>query len=71
MDRSQRVGGYELWWVVVVAEVSDRRDAGAACQVYLKLKWKQRYLHNRTKNSVLITQSSRFKDLLKAIEKLL
>ncbi|HYO89080.1 MAG TPA: 3D-(3,5/4)-trihydroxycyclohexane-1,2-dione acylhydrolase (decyclizing) [Candidatus Limnocylindrales bacterium] len=41
-DRSQRVGGYESWWDVAVAEVSDNPAVQAARAVYIEAKQKER-----------------------------
>lgn len=42
-DRSQRVGGYESWWDVAVAEVSDKPDVRQARKEYEAAKKKERY----------------------------
>jgi 3D-(3,5/4)-trihydroxycyclohexane-1,2-dione acylhydrolase (decyclizing) len=42
-DRSQRVGGYESWWDVAVAEVSDNPAVQAAREDYEEKKKKERY----------------------------
>jgi 3D-(3,5/4)-trihydroxycyclohexane-1,2-dione acylhydrolase (decyclizing) len=42
-DRRQRVGGYESWWDVAVAEVSDNPDVQAARQAYEDAKTNERY----------------------------
>jgi 3D-(3,5/4)-trihydroxycyclohexane-1,2-dione acylhydrolase (decyclizing) len=42
-DRSQRVGGYESWWDVAVAEVSDNPAVQAAREAYVTAKQKERY----------------------------
>lgn len=42
-DRSQRVGGYESWWDVAVAEVSANPDVQAARQQYEDAKKNERY----------------------------
>jgi len=42
-DRSQRVGGYESWWDVAVAEVSTNPEVEASRQQYEQAKRKQRY----------------------------
>ena len=42
-DRSQRVGGYESWWDVAVAEVSDNPEVEAARQQYEEAKRNERY----------------------------
>lgn len=43
-DRSQRVGGYESWWDVAIAEVSANPDVEASRQQYEQAKRKQRHL---------------------------
>ncbi len=43
VDRRQRVGGYESWWDVAVAEVSDNPDVQRARQAYEAAKRKERY----------------------------
>jgi len=43
-DRSQRVGGYESWWDVAVAEVSDNPDVQQARQDYEEAKKRERHL---------------------------
>jgi 3D-(3,5/4)-trihydroxycyclohexane-1,2-dione acylhydrolase (decyclizing) len=42
-DRSQRVGGYESWWDVAVAEVSDNPDVQQARKDYEEAKKKERH----------------------------
>ena len=42
-DREQRVGGYESWWDVPVAETSDMESVRAAYQNYTDSKKKERY----------------------------
>lgn len=42
-DREQRVGGYESWWDVAIAEVSDNPDVQAAYAQYRDKKQKERY----------------------------
>ncbi len=42
-DRSQRVSGYESWWDVAVAEVSDNPAVQEARQAYEDARQKQRY----------------------------
>ncbi|MBL8146541.1 MAG: 3D-(3,5/4)-trihydroxycyclohexane-1,2-dione acylhydrolase (decyclizing) [Anaerolineae bacterium] len=42
-DRSQRVGGYESWWDVAVAEVSDQPAVQAARAKYVEEKKKERW----------------------------
>jgi len=42
-DRSQRVGGYESWWDVAVAEVSTNPEGEASRRQYEQAKQKQRY----------------------------
>lgn len=42
-DRRQRVGGYESWWDVAVAEVSDNPDVQQSRQDYEEAKSKERY----------------------------
>lgn len=42
-DRSQRVGGYESWWDVPVAEVSDNAEVQAARTAYEADKARERY----------------------------
>jgi len=42
-DRRQRVAGYESWWDVAVAEVSDNPDVQAARQQYEEARKKERY----------------------------
>ncbi|MBI5880198.1 MAG: 3D-(3,5/4)-trihydroxycyclohexane-1,2-dione acylhydrolase (decyclizing) [Chloroflexi bacterium] len=42
-DREQRVGGYESWWDVVVAEVSDDANVQAKRAVYETALKKERY----------------------------
>ncbi len=42
-DRSQRVGGYESWWDVAVAEVSTNPEVEASRRQYEQAKQKQRY----------------------------
>jgi 3D-(3,5/4)-trihydroxycyclohexane-1,2-dione acylhydrolase (decyclizing) len=43
VDRSQRVGGYESWWDVGVAEVSDNPSVQAARKDYEAAKGKERF----------------------------
>lgn len=43
VDRSQRVDGYESWWDVAVAEVSDNLDVQQAYADYIEAKDKERY----------------------------
>ena len=43
-DRRQRVGGYESWWDVAVAEVSDNPAVQAAREDYEEAKAKERRL---------------------------
>ena len=43
VDRRQRVGGYESWWDVAVAEVSDNPDVQQARRDYEEAKKKQRH----------------------------
>ncbi len=43
VDRSQRVGGYESWWDVAVAEVSENPDVQQARQEYEDAKRNERY----------------------------
>jgi 3D-(3,5/4)-trihydroxycyclohexane-1,2-dione acylhydrolase (decyclizing) len=43
VDRHQRVGGYESWWDVAVAEVSENPDVQAARADYEAKKLKERY----------------------------
>jgi 3D-(3,5/4)-trihydroxycyclohexane-1,2-dione acylhydrolase (decyclizing) len=42
-DREQRVGGYESWWDVPVAETSEMKSVQAAYQNYEESKKKERY----------------------------
>jgi 3D-(3,5/4)-trihydroxycyclohexane-1,2-dione acylhydrolase (decyclizing) len=42
-DRRQRVGGYESWWDVAVAEVSENPSVQTARQQYEQSKTKERY----------------------------
>lgn len=42
-DREQRVGGYESWWDVPVAETSEMESVQAAYQNYVESKKKERY----------------------------
>jgi len=42
-DRSQRVGGYESWWDVAVAEVSASADVEASRREYEEAKRNERY----------------------------
>lgn len=42
-DRSQRVGGYESWWDVAVAAVSENPDVRRARQEYEQAKANERY----------------------------
>jgi 3D-(3,5/4)-trihydroxycyclohexane-1,2-dione acylhydrolase (decyclizing) len=42
-DRRQRVEGYDSWWDVAVAEVSDNPEVEAARQAYLEAKRKERH----------------------------
>jgi len=43
VDREQRVGGYESWWDVAVAEVSENAAVQQARAAYEEAKRKQRY----------------------------
>lgn len=43
VDRRQRVGGYESWWDVAVAAVSDNVDVQNARKEYEQAKLKERY----------------------------
>jgi 3D-(3,5/4)-trihydroxycyclohexane-1,2-dione acylhydrolase (decyclizing) len=43
VDRSQRVSGYESWWDVAVAEVSDNPDVQRARQEYEAARARERY----------------------------
>jgi len=43
VDRRQRVSGYESWWDVAVAEVSDNQDVNKAREDYVQAKSKERY----------------------------
>ena len=43
VDRHQRVGGYESWWDVAVAEVSDNEAVQAARAAYEEERRKERY----------------------------
>jgi 3D-(3,5/4)-trihydroxycyclohexane-1,2-dione acylhydrolase (decyclizing) len=43
VDRRQRVGGYESWWDVAVAEVSDNPDVQRARKAYEAQKQRERY----------------------------
>lgn len=43
VDRRERVGGYESWWDVAVAEVSDNPDVQQARQQYEQDKQNERY----------------------------
>lgn len=43
VDREQRVGGYESWWDVAVAEVSDNPAVQAARAKYIEEKQKERH----------------------------
>lgn len=43
VDRRQRVGGYESWWDVAIAEVSDNPDVQAARAEYEQKKQNERY----------------------------
>jgi 3D-(3,5/4)-trihydroxycyclohexane-1,2-dione acylhydrolase (decyclizing) len=43
VDRRQRVGGYESWWDVAVAEVADNPEVQQARQAYEEAKRKQRH----------------------------
>jgi len=43
VDREQRVGGYESWWDVAIAEVSDNPDVQQARAEYEEHKKRQRY----------------------------
>jgi 3D-(3,5/4)-trihydroxycyclohexane-1,2-dione acylhydrolase (decyclizing) len=43
VDRSQRVGGYESWWDVAVAEVSENPNVQRARQEYEEAKSRERY----------------------------
>ena len=42
-DRRQRVGGYESWWEVAIAEVSDNRDVQQSHKEYIEEKKNERY----------------------------
>ena len=42
-DREQRVGGYESWWDVPIAEISEIETVQAAYQKYQAAKEKERY----------------------------
>jgi len=42
-DRAQRVGGYESWWDVAVAEVATNPEVAASRQEHEEAKRKQRY----------------------------
>jgi 3D-(3,5/4)-trihydroxycyclohexane-1,2-dione acylhydrolase (decyclizing) len=42
-DREQRVGGYESWWDVPIAETSEMKSVQAAYQNYAESKKKERY----------------------------
>jgi 3D-(3,5/4)-trihydroxycyclohexane-1,2-dione acylhydrolase (decyclizing) len=42
-DRSQRVGGYESWWDVAVAEVSEDPAVQQAHDAYVEAKKRERY----------------------------
>ena len=42
-DRRQRVGGYESWWDVAVAEVSTNQEVQQARKEYEETKTKERY----------------------------
>jgi 3D-(3,5/4)-trihydroxycyclohexane-1,2-dione acylhydrolase (decyclizing) len=42
-DREQRVGGYESWWDVPVAEISEMEGVRAAYESYAESKKKERY----------------------------
>ena len=42
-DRDQRVGGYESWWDVPVAETSEMNGVQAAYRDYAESKKKERY----------------------------
>jgi 3D-(3,5/4)-trihydroxycyclohexane-1,2-dione acylhydrolase (decyclizing) len=43
VDLNQRVPGYESWWDVPIAEVSEMRSVQAAHVAYLESKRKERY----------------------------
>ena len=43
VDRRQRVGGYEPWWDVAVAEVSDNPEVQQARAEYEQKKQNERY----------------------------
>lgn len=43
-DRRQRVGGYESWWDVAVAEISDNPDVQKAREEFEEAKKRERYL---------------------------
>src|SRR5262249_20354588 len=43
VDREQRVGGYESWWDVPVAEVSTMSPVQKAREVYEAMRPKERY----------------------------
>ena len=42
-DREQRVGGYESWWDVPIAETSEMEEVQSAYQDYTESKKKERY----------------------------
>jgi len=42
-DREQRVGGYESWWDVPIAEVSEMESVQAAHRAYTEARRKERY----------------------------
>lgn len=43
VDRRQRVGGYESWWDVAVAEVSENPDVQRARAEYVEQKKRERH----------------------------
>ncbi len=42
-DREQRVSGYESWWDVAIAEVSEDPNVQSAREKYVKMKARERY----------------------------
>jgi hypothetical protein len=42
-DYSDRVGGYETWWDVPIAEVSENEAVQAAREAYVEAAKKERY----------------------------
>ena len=42
-DREERVGGYESWWDVPIAETSEMESVQAAYRDYTESKKKERY----------------------------